>query len=397
MDRLRQFYGPQSAESLAPRLARALYGPELRTSVSRLEEFAACPFKFFVDSGLRAEERKSFELDAREQGSFQHEVLAEFHRQLRHENKRWRDITPAEARDRIGRIARLLIVAHRDGLLQASEESRFLAQVLTESLKDFVETLIGWMGGQYRFDPFEVELPFGYSDPAPAWQLDLGDGFGLAVYGRIDRIDLCRPPGSPDAFCVVIDYKSRFKQLDPLLMANGLQIQLLTYLNVMRDWPNAAQFFQADRLVPAGVFYVNLRGKYERSHNRAEALSGIERDRKRAYQHSGRFDIRALPLLDARPDTRQGDQFNYRLTKAGAVHKKSRDALSTGDFLAMLDSVEINLKQMGRQIFAGTAAVAPYRTRSAKACDQCGYQAICRIDPWIQSFRVLKKLKDDPD
>ena len=59
----------------------------MRTSVSALEQFGACPFKFFVHAGLRAEERKLFEADAREQGSFQHEVLAEFHRQLRAENK----------------------------------------------------------------------------------------------------------------------------------------------------------------------------------------------------------------------------------------------------------------------------------------------------------------------
>jgi ATP-dependent helicase/nuclease subunit B len=58
-----------------------------------LEQFAACPFKFFVHSGLRAEERQIFELDAREQGLFQHDLLALIHQQLEREGKRWRDIT----------------------------------------------------------------------------------------------------------------------------------------------------------------------------------------------------------------------------------------------------------------------------------------------------------------
>ena len=79
--------------SLSPALAAQLYGPELRTSVSRMEQFAACPFKFFVHSGLRAEERELFELDYRDQGNFQHDVLEFFHHQLARENKRWRDIT----------------------------------------------------------------------------------------------------------------------------------------------------------------------------------------------------------------------------------------------------------------------------------------------------------------
>ncbi len=60
----------QSQDSLGPELAGRLYGSVLRTSVSRIEQFAACPFKFFVHSGLRAEERKRFELDSREQGHF---------------------------------------------------------------------------------------------------------------------------------------------------------------------------------------------------------------------------------------------------------------------------------------------------------------------------------------
>src|SRR5205085_4097170 len=130
---------------IAPELASRLYGPVLRTSVSRLEQFAACPFRFFVHSGLRAEERRKFELDAREQGSFQHDVLASFHQRLRSENKLWRDITPEEARELIERIAKTLMLTYHEGLLQASAQTKFMARNLTESLQDFIETLVLWM------------------------------------------------------------------------------------------------------------------------------------------------------------------------------------------------------------------------------------------------------------
>src|SRR2546427_8324344 len=102
---LRHFHNPTNEQRIAPELAAKLYGPVLRTSVSRLEQFAACPFRFFVNSGLRAEERKLFELDVKEQGTFQHDVLALFHERLSRDKKRWRDITPAEARELIARIA----------------------------------------------------------------------------------------------------------------------------------------------------------------------------------------------------------------------------------------------------------------------------------------------------
>src|SRR5438105_1960008 len=104
----------------APAVAEALYGRELATSVSALEDFAACPFKFFVGHGLDAHERKRFELDARERGSFQHEVLAAFHRQLVSQGKKWRDLSPAEARVLIRQLGEEQIAAFRDGLLLAS-------------------------------------------------------------------------------------------------------------------------------------------------------------------------------------------------------------------------------------------------------------------------------------
>jgi ATP-dependent helicase/nuclease subunit B len=390
LESLCHFQDPQPTECLAPELARRLYGPILKSSVSRLEQFAACPFKFFVHSGLRAEERQLFELDVKEQGSFQHDVLALFHDQLHAERKRWRDITPAEARERIAAITQGLMASYRSGLLEASEQTRFLARCLTESLQDFVETLVGWMRQQYRFDPVRVELPFGEGAAAPPWIIDLGSGQQLHLYGRIDRIDLCRTTDE-EALCVVVDYKSSQKQLDPLLLAHGLQLQLLTYLNVLRHWPDPRAPFGVARLVPAGVFYVNLHGMYDREPTRLDALADPEQARKRAYRHAGRFDARALPQLDARADAAEGDQFNYRLTIGGKIHKHSREALATPEFRALLDSVEVNLRNMGEQIYAGTAEVSPYRKGAATACDQCGYQAICRIDPWTHRYRVLRK------
>jgi ATP-dependent helicase/nuclease subunit B len=421
LERLRSFHSPELEEKLSPELAGRLYGPVLRTSVSRMEQFAACPFKFFVYSGLRAEERKRFELDVKEQGSFQHDALALFHQELHRENKRWRDTTPSEARERIARIAKGLTASYREGLLEATEETRFMARILTESLEDFVETLVGWMRHQYLFDPVAVELPFGEDERSPAWRIAVAPGnensggpaeaaaapaahsdagapgeaagpgpLSLEIYGRIDRVDLYHEPDSDEALCVVVDYKSSRKQLDPVLMAHGLQLQLLTYLNVLRHWPNPGELFGAARLIPAGVFYVSLRGKYAREKNRRDALENTGQARNEAYRHAGRFDARFLRLLDSRPDALGGDQFNYRLTKSGQVYKSSREALDAAEFQALLDSVETNLKKMGREIFSGEAKVAPYRKGAATACEQCDYRSICRIDPWTHRYRVLK-------
>lgn len=174
-----------------------------------------------------------------------------------------------------------------------------------------------------------------------------------------------------------------------------MQLQLLAYLNVLRRWPNPRQRFGVLRLVPAGVFYVGLRGKYEREHNRLEALAAVEEARKLAYRHTGRFHAGSLRLLDARAEVREGDQFSYRLTQSGQLDKRSKEALATSEFEALLDSIEANLQRMGREIFAGRVEVAPYRKGSVTACDQCHYRPICRIDPWTDRFRVLRKPEEE--
>jgi ATP-dependent helicase/nuclease subunit B len=380
---------PESTENLLPALAEKLYGSTLRTSVSRLEEFAACPFRFFVRSGLRADERKVFELDARERGSFQHDVLKTFHEQLMVEGKRWRDLTSAEARERIGKIAAGLTENYRDGLLRDTAESRFAARALAESLQDFVVVIVAWLREQNEFDPAAAELEFDNQPgvTVPAWEIDLGGGHRLALHGRIDRVDLWRDPAGDNALALVLDYKSSSKKLDRVLVENGVQLQLLTYLNVLRHWENPQAIFGVNRLVPAGVFYVNLRGEYKGGDSRAEILADAGAARRKAYRHTGRFDAGVLDKLDR---TGAADQFNYRRNNDGSLRKGSVEAMPRVEFEKLLDGVETQLREMGERIFSGAAQVDPYRQGKQTPCEFCDYSAVCRIDKWTHRYRMLR-------
>src|SRR5208283_3232301 len=131
-----------------------------------------------------------------------------------------------------------------------------------------------------------------------AWELDLGSGRRLVFRGRIDRIDLC--PSGPPALAVVMDYKSSLRKLDAVLLRHGVQLQLPAYLNVLRRLPQPEKIFGAARLIPAGVFYINLRGNFKPGETRREVLHSEEPAWQAAYKHAGRFDLAALPRLDNR-------------------------------------------------------------------------------------------------
>ena len=145
--------------------------------------------------------------------------------------------------------------------------------------------------------------------------------------------------------------------------------------------------FSAFKIAPAGVFYVNLRGQYESGQTRDEALADRDEARKRAYRHTGRFDVSALPKLDR---VQAADQFNYRLNQDGSGRANSTEALPDADFKTLLDRVEAQLREKGRAIFSGAARVDPYRKGRETPCEFCDYRAACRIDPWTHPYRVLR-------
>ena len=351
-------------------------------------EFAQCPFRFFVRSGLRAGERKIFELDARERGSFQHDVLKVFHERLTTEGRRWRDLTPSEAQERIRAIAVELTENFRGGLMRDTAQTQFEARAMTESLQDFIGVVVTWLREQNEFDPAAAELDFGGDAArAPAWELDLGGGHRLGLHGRIDRVDLWREPGGDAALALVMDYKSSSKKLDAILVEHGVQLQLLAYLNVLRRWADPRGVLGVAHLVPAGVFYVNLRGQYQSGHTRVEALDNAGDARKRAYRHTGRFDASVLPKLDR---LGAADQFSYQRNQDGSLRKGSMEALPRAEFEKLQDRVETQLREMGRAIFSGVAKVDPYRKGSETPCEFCDYRAACRIDPWTHHYRVLR-------
>ncbi|HOY58911.1 MAG TPA: PD-(D/E)XK nuclease family protein, partial [Verrucomicrobiota bacterium] len=348
-------------EELPSRLADRLYGPEaLRTSVTRLEQFAACPFRFFVHSGLRAEERQLLEADVRQTGSFQHEVLARFHAQIAKERKRWRDLTPSDARERVGQIAEAVAGEFAHGLFRTNARGRFAARALSRSLQDFVEVMIEWMRTSYGLDPVCAELVFGAVDSElPVWEVDLAEGQRLMLQGKIDRIDLARAEERADAWCVVVDYKSSARKVDAALMENGIQIQLPAYMAALRALNRKCPLFGCTRLAPAGVFYVNLRGGWTGIPNRTEAVVRSEAARRAPYVHRGRFDATALPVLDRlRDEPETSGQFLY--SRGGKPSARHHDPLPAAEFAALLDRVEQTIRGIGRQIFNGVARVDPY-------------------------------------
>jgi ATP-dependent helicase/nuclease subunit B len=385
-------------ETLPAELAGRLYGTELRTSASRLEQFAQCPFRFFVDSGLGARERLRFEVDPSQLGTFQHEALKRFHDELSADGKRWRDLDPAEARLRIDAIAADLTKSFGEGVLESTEQTRFEARTMRARLQEFVSVIVGWMRRQYEFSPAAAELQFGPGGDIPGWRLELGNGRHLLFTGVIDRVDFFQGEDLSSASFVVVDYKSGTMKLDVRLMENGVQLQLPTYMSVLRRSKEACHLFEREKLIPARIFYVRLSGESRSGAHRDEVIGGVDEARRSAYKHRGRFDVEWLPHLDNRPreegERKIGDQFNFHITTKGKLRRRGGDAVTAEAFERLQARVEMLLVEMGERVFNGDIQVDPYRLGMKTPCTYCKFRAVCRIDPWTHEYRALRLAKE---
>ena len=398
------------SERLSPALAKILYtaadaknadeaeaaANTLRSSASRLEQFAACPFQFFLRSGLKAEERNQRRLDAKTLGSFQHEVLEKFHRQVQAQKRQWRDLAPHEARKLVTQIIANAGGAFQRGVFQKNEAARLSLETAGEKLQEFIAVTIQWMQ-QYDFDPHTAELSFGgKNDDFGPWTIPLEDGAQLSLVGKIDRLDVLRRPGFGKTAAVIIDYKSGNASLDPILLRNGIQLQLFIYLNAIAQHPEIAGQLKIHSLSPAGAFLVPLQGKAPRSSHRNDAQTK-HADRSQAFQWNGRFNRDHLRQLDNRPNQAKGDQIAYALNKDGAPAKGGQSAMPPQAFREMTRQLEKTVRNIGKRIFAGDIAANPYKHKEKTPCAYCPYPAVCRINAGAHPYRTLHSSAEEPE
>ena len=199
-------------------------------SPSRLETWAACPFRYFLAHVLHVGERDDPEeitqIGALELGSLVHEVLERFiaeaisrPRGVPAPSQRWTH----DDRSRIDEIAGEVFERYE----QAGLTGRPLLWRRTKG--DVLEDLHAFLDhdDDYRAAqgtrPVRVEMPFGLGD-APALALTTEGGRTLRFRGYADRVD-----EAADGHLVVLDYKTgrdRYAKLgeDPVLAGTTLQL-----------------------------------------------------------------------------------------------------------------------------------------------------------------------------
>ena len=339
-------------------------------SVSRLENYALCPFAYFVSFGLQPEERRVFEAGSREIGDVYHESLMKITSKLTNEGL-WSTITEEE----VAKLVRETLEQERKqygaGLFQYSKGDSYRADRAEQTIRDAVNVLISHArAGKIKDSSYEER--FGRGSSIPPVEVSV-DGKKVYIEGIIDRLDVLE-----NGRVKIMDYKSGIHELTDSSIRSGYTLQLMVYMKAA----------QREVREPAGVFYFYLGTKDIDVAGKEDIEIGTAPDIERLAELK---DANMKGILINEPETIAevlGDDESGRI--ASIKKKKSTGeysgssgstVMNEGDFRDLQDAVDSKVREIAGGITSGKIDIHPMRRKKERlACRNCPYMGICRFD-----------------
>ena len=372
---------------LLPAVARLVYGQILENSVSRLETFAACAYRHFLQYGLMLRERETFGFEAVDLGTVYHGVLEEFSKSLEKEQLTWftfdedfarRTIAAAMERQAAEYGSSVLYANHRNAY-QVKRMERILLRTAMTMQKQLKKGL---------FTPREYEVRFQQIQDLQDEGLGLTSREKMKLVGRIDRVDVAED--EENTYVKIMDYKSGDRKFDLVALYYGLQLQLVVYLNaaLLREKEKHPE----KNVVPAALLYYHLDDpvvEEERELTEEELDQQIER----ALRAKGivNDEPKIIKLLDGEFSDKSS-AIPVERKKDGTFSAKS-SVMSSRDLEKLSGFVTEKLRSIGREILSGKITLEPYARGDENACTYCPYGKVCGFDPSVPGCKNRELLE----
>ncbi|MCD8068166.1 MAG: exodeoxyribonuclease V subunit gamma, partial [Lachnospiraceae bacterium] len=367
-------------EKISSQTARELYGSVLYGSVSRLENFAACPYAHFLKYGLRLREPKEYTLESVDLGNIFHDVLAGFGRDLMEAGYDWQSFPADFAEEKLSGRLEEIRTLYGDELILDKARNGYALKRAGRILRRTVDVLQKHMqaGG---FETYGLELPFSVD-----CQWNPSRELFMRLEGRIDRVDVAER--EQEVYVKVIDYKSGNEQFSVDSLYAGLQLQLTVYLDMASKQLAARN--PDKRVRPAAMFYYRVADPVVDMEG-AENLDELPVLRLREQRSRGILSDspQAVELLDHTFE-KTSDVIPFTRNKDGQAARGSK-ACTEEEMLLMERYSEYKIDELGRQIQEGHIEASPYQQGAEEGCTYCPYKGCCSYDeklPGCQKRRI---------
>lgn len=352
-------------EPLSAGIVEALYSKELSASQSRLESFVGCPFRFFLNYGLRVKETEPVTFAANYIGDFVHFGLEHLIGAVTEEPdlQAWDD---ARCDAYLSDIA----AQYFEKYLGDMSSPRFdhLFERITRAMQLVGRSALDELRHS-KFVPLKQECGFESKIP-------LSNGFYAKINGFIDRVDCAEIGG--EKWLKIIDYKTGNKSFDIANIYNGYQLQLPLYTKMLTS---QAEF--AGHNIAAMEYFLAGVPKFEQGQQQTPAVLAEN------FKRKGLF-VAEPEIVAALDNTEDGLYNNAPLKKDGSFAARALVA-DRRQITALGNFVEQKLKEIMQRMSQGDVSVCPMK-QGINACQYCNFDGICRFEYGKSKVRAFKQI-----
>ena len=386
-------YVQYADEPISRVVAQAVYGTHVEGSVTRLEQFARCAYSHFLTYGLLLRERQISGFANVDIGNIYHDALSRYSFKLEKSSKNWFTVDEEERSSLASMAFSEAVEAYPDLSVYATAENKHVV----ERMGHIFDQTVWALTKQVRkgtFVPSAFELTF---EKGGEHQNGLHFTFEhkeqIDLTGRIDRMDTCVDDGR--IYVKVIDYKSGNTKFDLLKLYQGVQLQLVVYMNAAMNLnkekhPNRS-------VLPGGLLYYHIDDPV------IEAEGNLSEE-----------EVKQLIFEQLRPDglvneeeaiyrsmdqefEKKSDVIPVTLKKDGTLSSTSHVA-STEEFDILSEYAKNQIQMLGQKMYDGKVSIEPLMIAGMDSCTYCSYASICRINsrlPGISKRTCTNGSKED--
>ena len=365
--------------ALSDKIALKLYGEILKGSVTKLEEYAACHYKFFIRYGLGLIENYEAEPGSIDFGNIFHKALSSFGKYLSDKKDEYDSLSEEEVVENgISCISRA-VNEYQDGLYFEDERLEFFAERMETVMEITSKAIFRQLkSGDYKPELFEKNISL--------------SGVNYDLSGVIDRIDVLR--NDECSRIKIVDYKTGSQDFSYAALLEGISLQLPVYMNA------AMELF--DNPISANMFYQHVDNPVL---EKKEDVAVDEKLKALKPVGLGVFSDINIGGLDRgaftdgiRTAGYDSPVIKYGTKKDGDIDRKKTNMTRWIDDASMAVVTGHALKKVSefsKDILSGNISVNPSDNKVCKSCDYCNYRGICGFDNKLSKFEYRNFITDE--
>ncbi|SHJ53119.1 DNA helicase/exodeoxyribonuclease V, subunit B [Dethiosulfatibacter aminovorans DSM 17477] len=374
-------------------LVEEVFDMPLKMSPYSVENYNTCPFKYFVENGLKPVAREEYKIDYKDIGSLYHKIIEEVTNRII-EDDEFIEKDIVQLKEEVKNISDSVFSIENESndLINDSHRNRYIRSKIESTTEKAALSIVKQLKNS-KFKPAYSEASFGL-DKGDMNPVELKNEKG-SVYlrGRIDRIDVYKD--DEGAYINIIDYKSSNKNIDLNDVMNGLQIQLFLYLDAVIKY-NSGIFENKGSF--GGVFYFHIDNPI--LDGDVVDIEDVDGEIFKRFSLKGYAidDINIISKMDVNFMENKSSNVleSIKMTKKEKFSATSR-ILKEEHIKKLLHIIEKKIIEVSDCIEKGKIEIKPYKYKNRIPCEYCDFLSVCQFDNELEGneYNRLKYLKKE--